>query len=72
MPLFECVKEHSKVGNNSAFHQHCSTKGNQLPHIDYVIHQVIHQEVSQIALEAKEAIHIKRLDPELPKNVGKW
>ena len=33
--------------------------------------KVIDQEKSQIAQEAKEAIHIQKLDPELNRNVGK-
>ena len=32
--LYECVKEHSKEGSNSAIYQHCSTKGHPLPNID--------------------------------------
>ena len=54
--LSECVKEHSKEGNNSAIYQHCSTTGHPLPNIDQF--KIIDQEVSQIALEAKEALHI--------------
>ena len=30
------------------------------------------QEKSQIAQEAKEAIHIQKADSELNRNVGKW
>ena len=33
--------------------------------------QVIDQEKSQIAHEAKKAIHIRKFDPELNRNVGK-
>ena len=67
--LCECVKEHSKEGSNSATYQHCSTKGHPLPNVDQF--KVIDQEKSQIAHEAKEAIHIRKLDPELNRNVGK-
>ena len=67
--LCECVKEHSKEGSNSAIYQHCSTKGHPLPNIDQF--KVIDQEKSQIAHEAKEAINIHKLDPELNRNVGK-
>ena len=67
--LCECVKEHSKEGSNSAIYQHCSTKGHRLPSIDQF--KVIDQEKSQIACEAKEAIHIQKADPELNRNVGK-
>ena len=62
------VKEHSKEGSNSATYQHCSTKGHPLPNIDQF--KVTDQEKSQIAQEAKEAIHIGKLDPELNRNVG--
>ena len=54
--LCEHVKEHSKEGSNSAKYQHYSTKGHPLPNIDQF--KVIDQEKSQIACEAKEAIHI--------------
>ena len=54
--LCECVKEHSKEGSNSAIYQYCSTKGHPLPNIDQF--KIIDQEKSQIAHEAKEAIHI--------------
>ena len=62
-PLCDHVKEHSKEGSNS------STKGHPLPNIDQF--KIIDQEKSQIAQEAKEAIHIQKLDPELNRNVGK-
>ena len=61
--LCEHVKEHSKEGSNSAMYQHCTTKGHPLPNIDQF--KVIDQEKSQIAHEAKEAIHIRKTDPEL-------
>ena len=67
--LCEWVKEHSKEGSNSAIYQHCSTKGHPPPNVDQF--KVIDQEKSQIAREAKEAIHIRKLDPELNRNVGK-
>ena len=67
--LCECVKEHSKEGSNSAIHQHCATKGHPLPNIDQF--KVVDQEKSQIACEAKEAIHIQKADPKLNRNVGK-
>ena len=54
--LCESVKEHSKEGSNSAKYQHCATKGHPLPKVDQF--KVIDQEKSQIAHEAKEAIHI--------------
>ena len=67
--IIEWVKEHSKEGSNSAIYQHCSTKGHPCPNVDQF--KVIDQEKSQIAREAKEAIHIQKLDPELNRNVGK-
>ena len=41
----------------------------QLPKVDQF--KVIDQEKSQIAREAKEAINIRKWDPELNRNVGK-
>ena len=67
--LCDHVKEHSKEGSNSAIHQHCSTKGHPLSNIDQF--KIIDQEKYQIACEAKEAIHIQKLDPELNRNVNK-
>ena len=67
--LCEWVKEHSKEGSYSAIFQHCSTKGHPPFNVDQF--KVIDQEKSQIACEAKEAIHIRKLDPELNRNVGK-
>ena len=67
--LRECVKEHSKEGTNSTIYQHCITKGHPLPKVDQF--KVIDQEKSQIAREAEEAIHIRKVDPELNRNVGK-
>ena len=63
------VKEHRKEESNSAIYQHCSTKGHPLPNVDQF--KIIDQEKCQIAWEAKEAIHIQKLDPELNRNVGK-
>ena len=54
--LSEHVQEHSKERSSSATYQHCSTKGHPLPNVDQF--KVIEQEKSQIACEAKEAIHI--------------
>ena len=67
--LCERVKEHSKEGSKSAIYQHCATKDHPPPNIDQF--KVIDQEKSQIAHQAKEAIHIRKLDPELNRNVGK-
>ena len=67
--LCEYIKEHSKEGSNSAKYQHCYTKGHPLSNVDQF--KVIDQEKSQIACEAKEAIHIHKEDPELKRNVCK-
>ena len=67
--ICEWVKEHNKEGSNSEIYQHCSTKGHSPPNIDQF--KVIDQEKFQIACEAKKAIHIQKLDPELNRNVGK-
>ena len=67
--LCEHVKEHSKKGSNSAIYQHCYTKAHPLPNFDQF--KVIDQEKSEIANEAKEAIHMCKEDPELKRNVGK-
>ena len=67
--LCDYVKEHCKEGSNFAIYQHCSTKGHPLPNVDQC--KVLDQEKSQIACEAKETIHIHKLDPELNRNVGK-
>ena len=67
--LCERAKEHSKEGSNSAIYHHCSSKGHPQPNVDQF--KVIDQEKSQIACEAKEAIHIRKFDPELNRNIGK-
>ena len=67
--LGECVKEHSKEGTDSAIYQHCITKVHPLPKVNQF--KVIDQEKSQITREAKEAIHIRKVDPELNRNVCK-
>ena len=45
-----------------------TSSGHPLPNIDQF--KIIDQEKSQIADEAKEAIHIRKLDPGLNRNVG--
>ena len=54
--LCEHVEENSKEGSTSVMYQHCYSKGHPLPNVDQF--KVIDQEKSQIAHEAKEAIHI--------------
>ena len=66
--LGERVKEHSK-STTSAILKHCKDFHHPLPSIDDF--NIIDKESSQITREAKEAIHIRRLDPSLNRNIGK-
>ena len=66
--LGERVKEHSK-STTSAILKHCKDFHHPLPSIDDF--NIIDKEPSQITQEAKEAIHIRRLDPSLNRNIGK-
>ena len=66
--LSERVKEHSK-STTSAILKHCKDFHHPLPSIlDF---NIIDKDPSQITREAKEAIHIRRLDPNLNRNIGK-
>ena len=62
------VKEHSK-STTSAILKHCKDFHHPLPSIDDF--NIIDKEPSQITREAKEAIHIRWLDPSLNRNIGK-
>ena len=66
--LGERVKEHSKA-TTSAILKHCKEFHHPLPSIDDF--NIIDKEPSQVTREAKEAIHIRRLDPSLNRNIGK-
>ena len=66
--LGERVKEHSK-STTSAILKHCKDFHHPLPSIDDF--NIIDKEPSQVTREAKEAIHIRRLDPSLNRNIGK-
>ena len=66
--LGERVKEHSKA-TTSAILKHCKDFHHPLPSIDDF--NIIDKEPSQVTREAKEAIHIRRLDPSLNRNIGK-
>ena len=66
--LGERVKEHSK-STTSAILKHCKDFHHPLPSIDDF--NIINKEPSQVTREAKEAIHIRRLDPSLNRNIGK-
>ena len=62
------VKEHSK-STTSAILKHCKDFHHPLPSISDF--SIIDKDPSQITREAKEAIHIRRLDPNLNWNIGK-
>ena len=66
--LRERVKEHSK-STTSTILKHCKDFHHPLPSISYF--SIIDKDPSQITREAKEAIHIRRLDPNLNQNIGK-
>ena len=66
--LGERVKEHSK-STTSAILKHCKDFHPPLPSISDF--SIIYKVPSQITREAKEAIHIRRLDPNLNQNIGK-
>ena len=66
--LGERVKEHSK-STTSAILKHCKDFHHPLPSItDF---NIIDKDPSQITWKAKEAIHIRTLDPSLNRNIGK-
>ena len=64
----EWVKEHCK-SSTSAILKHCTDHHHPLPSISNF--NVIDKDPSQVTWEAKEAIHIWRLDPNLNRNIGK-
>ena len=66
--LGERVKEHSK-STTSAILKHCKDFHHPLPSINDF--NIIDKDPSQVTREAKEAIHIRRLDPSLNRNIGK-
>ena len=66
--LGEKVKEHSK-STTSAILKHCKDFHHPLPSISNF--SIIDKDPSQITREAKEPIHIRRLDPNLNQNIGK-
>ena len=66
--LGERVKEHSK-STTSAILNHCKDFHHPLPSISDF--NIIDKDPSQITREAKEAIHIRRLDPNFNQNIGK-
>ena len=66
--LGERVKEYSKL-TTSAILKHCTDHHHPLPSITNF--STINKDPSQITQEAKEAMHIQRLDPNLNRNIGK-
>ena len=66
--LGERIKEHSK-SNTSAILKHCMDYHHPLPSINNFT--IIDKDPSQATREAKEAIHIQRLNPNLNQNIGK-
>ena len=65
--LGESAKEHSKLAT-SAVHKHCTDFHHPLPSISNFT--IIDKDPSQITQEAKEPIHIWRLDPDPNRNIG--
>ena len=66
--LRERAKEHSK-SSTSAILKHCTDFHHPLPSVENF--SIIDRDSSQITQEAKEAIHIQRLDHNLNRNIGK-
>ena len=62
------IKAHSK-STTSAILKHCKDFHHPLPSISDF--NIIDKDPSQITWVAKEAIHIRRLDPSLNRNIGK-
>ena len=66
--LGEWVKEHCK-SSTSAILKHCTDHHHPLPSLYNF--NIIDKDPSQVTREAKEAIHIWRLDLNLNRNIGK-
>ena len=66
--LGEWLKEHCK-SSTSAILKHCTDYHHPLPTISNF--NIIDKDPSQVTQEAKEAIHNRRLDPNLNRNIGK-
>ena len=62
------VKEHCK-SSTPAILKHCTDHHHPLPSLSNF--NIIDKDPSQVTQEAKEAIHIQRLDPNLNRNIGK-
>ena len=66
--LGERVKEHCK-SSTSAILKHCTEHHHPLPSISNF--NIVDKDLSRVTREAKKAIHIWRLDPNLNRNIGK-
>ena len=66
--LGERVKEHCK-SSTSAILKHCTDHHHPLPTLSNF--NIIDKDPSQVTWEAKKAIHIQRLDPNLKRNIVK-
>ena len=66
--LCKRAKELAK-STTSAMHKHCTDFHHPLPSVNNFA--IIDKDPSQVIWEAKEAIHIRRLDPDLNRNIGK-
>ena len=66
--LGEWVKEHCK-SSTSAILKHCTDHHHPLPSISNF--NIFDKDLSQVTWEAKEVIHIWRLNPNLNRNIGK-
>ena len=64
----ERAKEHAK-STTLAKHKHCTDFHHPLPSVTNF--SIIARDPSRVTREAKEAIHIRRLDPDLNRNIGK-
>ena len=66
--LGDWVKEHYKL-STSVILKHCTEHHHPLPSLSNF--NIIDKDPSQVTREAKEAIYIWRLDPNLNRNIGK-
>ena len=66
--LGDRAEEHAK-STMSAIHKHCTDFHHPLPSVTNFA--ITDKDSSQVTREAKEAIHIQRLDPDLNRNIGK-
>ena len=67
-PLIDRIKEHAKERNSAVFSHH-QQSGHAIPTIEDF--SILDRESNQVRREAKEAIHIKKLNPKLNRNIGR-